>query len=88
MESLKDKTEAEICKMVPGSLAGSLQRQDLRRLTKALQHLKKYTDVLMHESGSTDHPPHPGGPIPGPDPKLELYWDSWTRDSDEPVGES
>ncbi len=52
--------------------------QDLRRLTKALQHLKKYTDVLMHHDAS-DHP------AAGPDPKvgLDLYWDSWTRDYSE-----
>ena len=46
-----------------------LQQQDLRRLTRAIQHLRKYTDVLLHSLQ--------------PDPKLELYWDSWTREGDQ-----
>ena len=51
------------------------QRQDLRRLTKALQHLKKYTDALMQRGGDVASFVDSKAP-------LELYWDSWTRDSD------
>ena len=86
LESLKDKTDAEIHRMVvAGGMGGGgatpggdvvvtpslLQQQDLRRLTRAIQHLRKYTDVLLHSLQ--------------PDPKLELYWDSWTREEDQQV---
>ena len=84
LESLKDKTDAEIYRMVvTGGMGGVtpggdvvvtpslLQQQDLRRLTRAIQHLRKYTDVLLHSLQ--------------PDPKLELYWDSWTREGDQQV---
>ena len=80
LESLKDKTDAEIHRMVvTGATPGGdvvvtpslLQQQDLRRLTRAIQHLRKYTDVLLHSLQ--------------PDPKLELYWDSWTREGDQQV---
>ena len=84
LESLKDKTDAEIHRMVvTGGMGGAtpggdgvvtpslVQQQDLRRLTRAIQHLRKYTDVLLHSLQ--------------PDPKLELYWDSWTREGDQQV---
>jgi len=71
LEDLKDKTECELKRiLLTASRVPPAQRQeDLRRLCRSLQNLRKYTDVLVY-----------GGKMYGPtgDPtKLELFWDSW-----------
>ena len=57
----------------------SLQRQeDLRRMSKALQNLKKYTDSLIHGKSRCAGYSSTGQ---GPDnfKNLELCWDSWDQ---------
>ena len=57
----------------------SLQRQeDLRRMSKALQNLKKYTDSLIHgKSRCAGY--SSAGQAPDNFKNLELCWDSWDQ---------
>jgi len=71
LEELKDKTECELKRILLTSSRVSPRQipEDLRRLSKSLLNLRKYTDALMY-----------GNRVYGPsqDPnKLELHWDSW-----------
>ena len=73
VDVLKDKTDSELHRMLLlRSMSATQRQEDLRRLSKAIQHLKKYTDTLLHE--------RPGAPDPN---KLELYWDSWDHSCGE-----
>ncbi len=71
LEDLKDKTECELKRiLLTASRVPPAQRQeDLRRLCRSLQNLRKYTDVLVYGSKMYG----PGGDAS----KLELFWDSW-----------
>ena len=74
LEDLKDKTECELKRiLLTASRVPPAQRQeDLRRLCRSLQNLRKYTDVLVY--GSKMY-----GPNASDASKLELYWDSWDQ---------
>lgn len=70
LESLKDKTDSELNRLLLQAprLTTTQRHEDLRRLSKALQNLRKYTDVLLHgamRAGLQDAN------------KMELHWDSW-----------
>ena len=71
---MKEKTEYELHRMLmppATSLEGHCQKasaqrkEDLRRLKCALDHLRKYTEVLIH------------GQTPISALHMELHWDSW-----------
>lgn len=75
LDVLKEKTEYELHKMLMpttstieganGHKASAQRKEDLRRLTCALGHLRKYTHVLIH------------GQPPVSAQHMDLHWDSW-----------
>jgi len=73
LDDLKEKTECELKRILLASTSSrappSQRTEDLRRLSRSLHSLKKYTDVLVY-----------GHKVYGPsqDPaSLQLHWDSW-----------
>lgn len=67
LDCLKEKTDSELNRLLLQARLTERQRhEDLRRLSRALQNLRKYTDILLHgqqDSAAT---------------KLnDLCWDSW-----------
>ena len=71
LEELKDKTEWELNRiLLAASRSSASQRtEDLRRLSRSLHNLKKYTDVLVYGYrvyGTSQDPA-----------SLQLHWDSW-----------
>ena len=53
-------------------LTSSQRQEDLRRMSRALQNLRKYTDILIHGTSRSGYATG-GGDVSN----LELYWDSW-----------
>ncbi len=63
---LKEKPESELDRLLLQTrLSVSQRTEDLRRLSRALQNLRKYTDLLLNGMSATDVR------------NLELYWESW-----------
>ena len=75
LEVLRDKTEYELHRMLmptsttaegtTGHKASAHRKEDHRRLSCALDHLKKYTHALIH------------GQPPISATHINLHWDSW-----------
>eukprot|EP00095_Tigriopus_kingsejongensis_P004556 maker-scaffold1671_size31647-snap-gene-0.10 protein:Tk04556 transcript:maker-scaffold1671_size31647-snap-gene-0.10-mRNA-1 annotation:"kinase suppressor of ras 1" len=77
LEQLKEKTEPELNRLLLASaskLSKTHRNEDLRRLVRALQNLRKYTDSLMLH-GTHQPPPHAQGALEAS--HVDLYWDSW-----------
>ncbi|XP_059087711.1 kinase suppressor of Ras 2-like isoform X2 [Tigriopus californicus] len=79
LEQLKEQTESELNRQLLASaskLSVTQRNEDLRRLSRALQNLRKYTDHLtLHGLARA------GGLVGGDVVKLDLHWDSWTSAS-------
>lgn len=77
LDSLKEKTDSELNRVLLQAprLTSSQRQEDLRRMSRALQNLRKYTDSLIHGNSRG------GGYSTGDANQLELYWDSWDTTS-------
>ncbi|CAL8071369.1 unnamed protein product [Orchesella dallaii] len=70
LESLKDRSEQEIRALMNDYQSNE---EETRRLTRALQQLKRYTDSLKQQ-----HDEHGKQVSPSVNPDVtDLYWDSW-----------
>ncbi|XP_021926859.1 kinase suppressor of Ras 2 isoform X2 [Zootermopsis nevadensis] len=62
LEALQEKSEHELRNILS---EGNAREEEVRRLTRALHNLKKYTEILLR------------GETPSEAVELTLYWDSW-----------